>query len=877
VPYKALDEVIDALSKHLLGLPREEAALLMPRDAAALARIFPVLDRVPVIAESPRRAADLRDPFQVRSRAFGALREMLGRLGDRRPVVIFLDDIQWGDADSAGLIAELVAPPDPPPALFILCFRAEEAPTSALLNELKRRLEVVGLGGREHRLNLGNLSLDQALSLARRLLGDDDHERAAVIARESAGSPFFLGELAQYARTEEGQRDTGELRLDDVIQRRVSQLPPAARTALRVVSIAGNSLDRRVVLRAGAFDEEPLASALQTLRLANLIKLRGARGERVEPFHDKIREAVVDSLRPEEKTALHRDLAHALDATDADPETLLVHFRAGGEIERTRQLVRVAAERSTSALAFDRAAELWQEALALGGWDEQERRTLGLARAEALARAGRGTRAAAAYLSLAEDQPPMEALELRRRAGEELLLAGEIAAGTEVTRQVLAAVDLAPPPGTIRLILGLLVTTLRVELLGRRQPPREPPRLTTREQVRLDVCASCAKAFTIVEVLLGLYFSQLVALYALQSRSTYHLALARIGRAGHIALAGTHRLDEALTMMDQAVELAASDPRADEVRRIAALGAGVTLSLLGHLKASTVKLDEVMSSTQHTGGATQWDLDTAMYVSMLSWARLGQFNEVASRLSRYLRDAVNRGDLYLSTMLRVGDGSILWMVRDTPDEGQADVEHALSQWARPSFDTAGWLGQCSLAALDQYRGRHEQALARTRSLIETLRWSRIRAVRTMWSLTHLHATRSAVACLADAPDDPGRGRLAASLLRQARRFAPVFHLPLWHLFRAGHAWLCGQREESLAALAEGHAAATRLEMVHYRAFCRLRRGQLIGGDEGTALITEGVAWMRSEGVVNPSRFLQSHSPGFPALDAVSQPRDPGGS
>ena len=113
VAYKALDSLVDSLSQYLKALPEEQVARVLPRDLLALTRLFPVLRELEAMAGGRHRTVDIPDAQELRKRAFQALREMLARISDQHPLLLFIDDLHWGDLDSAEFLGELPRPAEP--------------------------------------------------------------------------------------------------------------------------------------------------------------------------------------------------------------------------------------------------------------------------------------------------------------------------------------------------------------------------------------------------------------------------------------------------------------------------------------------------------------------------------------------------------------------------------------------------------------------------------------------------------------------------------------------------------------------------------------------------------------------------------------------
>jgi hypothetical protein len=410
VPFNAFDSVIDALTGLLLGVPQHELASLLPPEIAALARLFPVLRRVAAIAEAcPQGPQGDADAGSLR-RASAVLQDMFRRIADRVPLVVMIDDFQWGDSDSVSLLLEVLRGPDAPPCLVVLAAGEGGAlpnpELAALVERLRATAPVLEVG-------LEPLRLGEATALAEALLrrapgeleGSELHARAAAIASEAGGVPLFVRELAHHVRTTmAGETDLGAVKLEAMIAERVARLPPAAREMLAAVVVAGRPLELEVAsaLSGGGRRE------LQQLRAAHLVRVsKSPRGELVEAYHDKIRHAVRSCVAEEQARAIHGRIAELLlGRAGVAPELLADHLRAAGDRARAAEVTRVAAHHAAEALALCRAAELYRDTAALLPASDVAGRREALTRAgEALLAAGRKEEAAECLLAAAALTP----------------------------------------------------------------------------------------------------------------------------------------------------------------------------------------------------------------------------------------------------------------------------------------------------------------------------------------------------------------------------------------------------------------------------------------------------------------------------------------
>jgi tetratricopeptide (TPR) repeat protein len=364
--YKALDSIIDGLYLYLAEVPADQRPALAPRHVGLLARLFPVLARLPEHEheDQPELAASV----ELRTLAVGALRELLGAVARRRPLVLLIEDLQWADPDSFELLAGLLWPPAVPGLLLILTVRADAlaSPTPALARFLDT---LSGHPGRRE-ITLGPLTPEEQQELARRLgTGHGGRLRVAdALWQASAGHPLLLAELVRYARSAPADGlAVGVPPLEELLWQRVTGLDESGRVLLETVAVMGEPAPVPVLARAAALPPADRERALIEVTAAQLARVvRTERDTWLDVYHDKVREAVLGRLLPERLRRIHGRVAEAMEGwSEAPPAALAHHWMEAGARDKAIDYLMKTARSSESKLALERAGNLYREVAAL--------------------------------------------------------------------------------------------------------------------------------------------------------------------------------------------------------------------------------------------------------------------------------------------------------------------------------------------------------------------------------------------------------------------------------------------------------------------------------------------------------------------------------
>jgi hypothetical protein len=262
---------------------------------------------------------------------------------------------------------------------------------------------------------------------------------------------------------------------------------------------------------------------------------------------------------------------------------------------------------------------------------------------------------------------------------------------------------------------------------------------------------------------------------------------------------------------------------------------------------------------EHAVGV-RWETSLAeiYYTSTLFY--LGETREMARLVPLFLRDALERGDVYAQHGMRGWRANIAWLILGRPDEARAHAEAvAAERNTAEGFHLQHYYEVLTQAHIDLYEGATAAAWRRVDDAWKPLSSSyllRIQSVRV--EATFLRA-RTALAMVGELPAAPLL-RIARKAARQlGREGAPWASSIAMHL-RGLIAQATGDRAAAADLLERAERAYATSDMALFASVVRLRRGELDGGPGGAAWSAEARQSMTAQAIVDVDAIARVLSP-----------------
>jgi eukaryotic-like serine/threonine-protein kinase len=853
VPYKAFDGCVDELAKLLRKLPDEECRALLPERAALLGQLFPVLSHVPAIAKA-RRDQLSADPTARRLEAFAALAELLGKLAVDRPVVLFIDDLQWADAESFRLLKALVEHRERPPLLVVATIR----PRDELEPEILELVEKARAWKCTDVQLLFGLPRGQAEALAASLLGDDAEPAwIRAIAEESRGHPLLLSELVRFAKSRE-LASSGRISLDDALKARIEPLQRRSRELLELVALAGRPCSSQIFAHAlGIGDVDELAKPLLRAKL-----LRKRKGHELGCFHDRIRQLTVSLIARSRLPQLHQRLAEALARDErVDASEQARHWDLAGHVEQAIAAHERAARSALDALAFVRAAQLSGRALELLQQESDPRRgRLLVQRAHALACAGLSGEAAALYGRAADLAHGDERIRLQSSAANHLMLSAQVEPGLLAAQRVLAELGVSLPLGARAALLRFAWERLCYALFDR--VLRRKTRSEARDRLALEVISMLNRSLAMLHVPAYLALSAQHLRLAAALSDPAQLVQSYVIQGWLRTMRGS--LTSGLALLDKSRQLCAQLGQ-PALSAWQALSEGTARMFGWDAWGCEECLTRAQALLQTHCPDQPRELTTAQFSLGLTWYLLGRHARLARETEGWLAEAHERHDRFGAAMLIGGGaGFARHLMQDSPEAALAELEEAMAHVPADSVSmvSVGYLfgvqtalvyqgGRAALAWLEARRAEHERCFVLKAGFGKDVLGT-LRVLGLLRAAEHMSAPERR-ACFQKVR------RLAEQLGRRRANTMHYFSL----LVLAQLAAIEGRTELALHELRQARARLPDNSWFALQSGLYLEG--LLTGAAGQEKCETALRTLRDEGWQNPERALTIYAPLLPLL------------
>ena len=353
IPYALFGEALEPLFAAL-----DAAALtrLTRGDKRILSALTPRLLAEADLAQ--QRLADGVTMAEQRLRLHTGVLQLLGRLSERQPLLLCLENLQWADSSSIELLHFVSRQLGKERVLLIASWNESDRPLSDELRLALRSLRTVSTVTDMRLMPLSRDDVASLLSRAFHVECEAVASFATLLQENTRGNPFFVDQTLRELVSRGELRQQGSVwvgwhveqlvlppSVRELLLARLSRLSVDARLVSDVIAVIGTTALHDVVRTTTGLAEAALRLALGELRDEGIVTEQ-ADGPAVtyDLAHPMMRQTLVAHVGLARERELHASIASAIESVagrraDREAESIAAHWRkADPRVETARSV-----------------------------------------------------------------------------------------------------------------------------------------------------------------------------------------------------------------------------------------------------------------------------------------------------------------------------------------------------------------------------------------------------------------------------------------------------------------------------------------------------------------------------------------------------------
>ena len=313
------------------------------------------------------------EPKEKREKTFEALRDLLIRVSQEKPLVLAVEDLHWMDKTSEEFLGYLIGWLANTPILLLLLYRPEYT-------------HPWGSKSYYTKVGLDQLGTDSSSELVKAILeeGEAAPELRQLILNRAAGNPLFMEEFT-HTLLENGSIErkdekyvlsgkASDIQVPDTIQgiiaARLDRLEDNLKRTMQVASVIGRDFAFRILQTITGMREE-LKSYLLNLQGLEFIYEKNLFPELEYIFkHALTQEVAYNSLLLKRRKEIHAKIGRAIEELYAERleefyEMLAYHYSRSDSLEKACRYSRLSGEKAEANYSHREACDFYKGAIDL--------------------------------------------------------------------------------------------------------------------------------------------------------------------------------------------------------------------------------------------------------------------------------------------------------------------------------------------------------------------------------------------------------------------------------------------------------------------------------------------------------------------------------